>query len=422
MVSFISAMEGIKSDLAVSVPDRLIESICGELKITYRRRLLTPTVTTFLALTRALHSASMSELRHVSGFDVSAQAYCDGIGRLPVEFFARLQHAVAEECCWPRRPTQRWNGRRLFLIDGSAFSMPDTPELQNAFGQHPAQKAGCGFPIAHLLVQFDADTGVALRTIASTWRTHDLTHAARTHDALQPGDVLVGDRAFGSFSHLALLRMRGLHGVFRVHQRRATGARRDRLVVYLKPAKPPKWISEAEYGTLPERILVREVTVRVRTPGRRVQRLTIATTLVDAAAFPVPMIADMFATRWQAETNLGYPKQTLKLDVLRSKSLNGVLKELHCITIIYNLVRRVMIAAARRQRVAPRRISFVDALRWLRRARPGDPLPNLIINPHRPDRFEPRVRKRRPKSYPLMTKPRAVLKATMISQANERLS
>jgi hypothetical protein len=425
VVSFNSALQRIKSDLAGSVSDRLVDSICDDLHIRYRKRLLTPMVTTYLALTRAMHSASMSALRHVSGFDVSAQAYCDGIGRLPVEYFARLQRAVAQECRPPNRPTGRWNGRRLFLIDGTAFSMPDTPELQEAFGQHPAQKPGCGFPIAHLLIQFDADTGVALRTIASTWRTHDLAHAARTHDALKPGDVLVGDRAFGSFAHMALLRQRGLHGVFRVHQRRLTDTDRrpkDRLVFYPKPTKPPAWMTYADYARLPDRIAVREVPVRVRTPGRRVQRLTIATTLIDAVAFPAKMIADMFAARWQAETNFGYLKQTLKLDVLRSQSPNGILKELHCITIIYNLVRRVMLHAAHRQHVEPNRVSFIDALRWLRRAQPDDELPELIINPDRPGRFEPRVRKRRPKSYPLMTKPRHELKKMLLSQATERLT
>jgi len=425
VVSFNNALEGIKSDLSASVPDRLVQSICSDLNITYRMRLLTPMVTTYLALTRAMHSASMAELRHVSGFDVSAQAYCDGIGRLPVEYFVRLQRAVAQECRSSIRSTHRWNGRRLFLIDGTAFSMPDTPELQTAFGQHTSQKPGCGFPIAHLLIQFDAETGVALRTIANSWRSHDLAHAALTHDALQPNDVLVGDRAFGSFAHLALLRQRGLHGVFRVHQRRLVDNDRrpkDRLVFYPKPGKPPTWMTEAEYALLPDWIAVREVPVRVRMPSRRVQHLTLVTTLIDAIDFPAAMIADMFAVRWQAETNIGHLKQTLKLDVLRSKSLAGVLKELHCITIIYNLVRRVMVEAAKRQHVEPHRVSFMDALRWMRHAQPDDELPDLIINPGRPGRFEPRVRKRRPKSYPLMTKPRHELKKKLLLQANQRLS
>ena len=73
--------------------------------------------------------------------------------------------------------------------------------------------------------------------------------------------------------------------------------------------------------------------------------------------------------------------------------------------LVYNLVRLVMLEASRRQGVPVDRISFVDALRWLTEARPGAALPKLVVNPDRADRVEPRVRKRRPKPYPLMTKP-----------------
>lgn len=64
---------------------------------------------------------------------------------------------------------------------------------------------------------------------------------------------------------------------------------------------------------------------------------------------------------------------------------------------------------ARRQGVDVKRISFLDALRWLMSARPDARLVNLIVNPLHPGRYGPRVRKRRPKSYPLMTRPRAEL-------------
>ena len=84
--------------------------------------------------------------------------------------------------------------------------------------------------------------------------------------------------------------------------------------------------------------------------------------------------------------------------------------------IVYNLVRVVMVEAARRQGVDVERVSFVDALRWLAQARPGDELPELVVNPERPGRYEPRVRKRRPEQYPLMRKPRAVLRKDFLAQ------
>jgi len=70
----------------------------------------------------------------------------------------------------------------------------------------------------------------------------------------------------------------------------------------------------------------------------------------------------------------------------------------------------IMLEAARRQGVRPERISFIDALRWLASAPPNAPLPSLIVNPRRPNRIEPRVVKRRPKSHKLMTRPRRELR------------
>jgi hypothetical protein len=415
MVSVSESVERIKGDLRSAVPESLIRRLCDELEIAGRDRILTRVVTTYLALVRALHAAPTAALRHHWDVEVSPQAYYQAIARLPVEFFARLQRAVVDDCqvAEPGRSSRRWNGRRLFLIDGSSFSMPDTPELQAAFGQPGQQKAGCGFPTAHLLIQFAAATGFALKTIVSPLRTHDMAHAAATHDALQPGDILVGDRAFGSFAHFAVLRQRGLHGVFRAHQRRTVHRRRgarDRFVTYDKPKLKPTWMTDAEYAALPESLLVREVRVTLHEPGLRVSELVLVTTLLDAVTYPAAMIADMFGARWSAEVNLRHLKQTLGLDVLRSETVAGVTKELHAFVIIYNLVRRIMCTAARAQKVKPQRISFIDALRWLRHATPDDHLPELIVNPDRPGRHQPRVKKRRPKPYDVMNRPRHELR------------
>jgi hypothetical protein len=295
VLSLVEAVVRIKADVAKSIPQELVSRLCSELMLRGRDRLYPPAVTTSLALLRALHAAPMAALRHHSGQDVSAQAYCQAVARLPVAFFARLQQAVVEDGhrTEPGRVRQRWNGRRLFLIDGSSFSMPDTPELQAAFGQHPQQRPGCGFPTAHLLIQFAAHSGLALKTIVAPWRTHDMAHAAATHDALSVGDILVGDRAFASFAHLAVLRQRGLHGVFRAHQvrkvHRERGAR-DRFVTYAKPAQKPTWMSDDEFARLPASILVREIRVRLNEPGLRVRELVLVTTLLDAVSYPPPMI------------------------------------------------------------------------------------------------------------------------------------
>ena len=103
-------------------------------------------------------------------------------------------------------------------------------------------------------------------------------------------------------------------------------------------------------------------------------------------------------------------KQTMKMDVLKCQTVDGVLKELTVYAMVYNLVRRAMIEASGRRGVDVDRISFIDALRWLRDGEEGEAMPELVMNPARPGRSEPRCKKRRPKQYDLMRAPRAELR------------
>ncbi|MCU0703425.1 MAG: transposase, partial [Fimbriiglobus sp.] len=128
-------------------------------------------------------------------------------------------------------------------------------------------------------------------------------------------------------------------------------------------------------------------------------------------------LADLYRTRWQAETDLAHMKTTLGMDVLKCRSVEGVLKDLAAFAVVYNLVRVVMCEAGQRQEVPPDRISFVDALRWLSLAPPGStPLPRLIVNPIRPHRIEPRCKKRRAKNFPYMIRPRRTLREEIRQQ------
>jgi hypothetical protein len=95
---------------------------------------------------------------------------------------------------------------------------------------------------------------------------------------------------------------------------------------------------------------------------------------------------------------------------VKCKTAEGVRKELAVYCLVYNLVRVMMVEAASRQDVEPGRISFVDTVRWLLSADPGEPLCDLIVNPHRSDRHEPRVIKDLKDTYRKMTKPRSELK------------
>ena len=172
-----------------------------------------------------------------------------------------------------------------------------------------------------------------------------------------------------------------------------------------------------QYAALPESLLVRELRYTIKRRGFRVREVTLVTTLLDPQRYPATELAQLYLRRWRIETNFGHLKTTLGMDVLHCKTVAGVQKEATMFVLVYNLVRMVMREAAQRQQVDVERISFIDTLRWLTTTPPDVPLPPLIINPDRFGRFEPRVRKRRPKQYPVMKRPRAELrKALEINQ------
>ena len=139
----------------------------------------------------------------------------------------------------------------------------------------------------------------------------------------------------------------------------------DQVVEYFKPVRCPVWMSADEYRKLPESIMVRELRYRITAPGFRTREVTLVTTLLDAAAYPADVLAELYGTRWRIEENLKSLKQTMKMDVLKCMTVDGVLKELTMYALAYNLVRVTMCQAAGRQGVEADRVSFIDALRWL---------------------------------------------------------
>jgi hypothetical protein len=442
-MSVAEVIRQFKSDVHLALSPNTIERLCQGIGHVWRKRVLDPVTTIQVFLLQILHgNTACSGLAHLADVSFSAAAYCAARARLPVTLFEDLLEFLTEALSSSIDQASRWRGHRTWLVDGSSFSMPDTPALQARFGQPGAQKPGCGFPVARILGLFHAGTGLLVRVLAAPLRTHDMAMVARVHSELERGDVLVGDRGFASYGHLALLFQSGLHGLFRGHQkqivsfrrgRKHTGQRKsrkglprsrwvrrlahwDQLVEYTKPLRKPVWMNEAAWNALPATLLVRELRYRVAQRGRRTNMITLVTTLTDPIAYPADALAELYQQRWQVEINLRHLKTTLGMEVLRCQTADGVTKELFMFAIVYNLIRLVMLEASRRQGVPCDRISFVDAWRWLRTAQPGTPLSKLVVNPVCPNRFEPRVRKRRMKSYPLLKKPRDKLRQQLLHQ------
>ncbi len=449
MASLADTLDRIKLDPFAFLDRPFIEQAARDAGHRWRERELDPATTLALFVQQVIAgNVPCTAVRHLAGRSFSASAYCQARARLPLSVYQEMLHRVHELGVLPSigKAEHRWRGHRTFHVDGSSFSMPDTPQLQAAFGYPSGAAQGCAFPVAHLLVLFSASTGLLLDAFASPLRTGDLEEIPELHLHLDEGDILIGDDNFSGYTHLALLVAAGLHGLFPLQHCRIvdfTPRRRhvsehhanpglprsrwirslgenDQIVEYFKPRQKPAWIDQQRYDALPESIQVREFRRTVTLPCGKRRSLTMVSTLLDGNAYPAQELTELRRLRWDVETNLRHLKITMGLDVLRCKSESGVRKELCVFCLVYNLVRLVMLEAAARQKVAVARVSFADALRWMRCARPGDRLPPLVLNPLRRDRLEPRCRKRRPKKYPLMNKPRAKLRKALKKQAKRR--
>jgi len=443
MVSITAALRTVKDDLPRMIEHHVATLLNEAADHVWRQRLLDPITTVMLFTMQVMHgNTAINHLRHLAGRTFTAAAYCNARKRLPMTLLEELTRRITRELLPESDDACRWRGHRMWRADATSFSMPDTPALQQHFGQPGGQLPGCGFPVATLLTLCNA-AGFIVKTLALPMRTHEASQITELHDELEAGDVLVYDRAGCSYAHLALLFMGNLHAIFRMHQKQIVSFRphrkhtalvgkhqrkgkpssqwlarlgkHDQHVRWFKPNKP-KWMAQEQYDTLPASLELRELRYTIRRKGFRTRTVTLVTTLLDAQQYPTHELAEQYRMRWDIELNFRHLKTTMGMEVLKCKSVEGVLKELAVFTLVYNLMRLVMLRASQRQKVPLHRISFIDALRWLRTARAATDL-ELIVNPRRADRLEPRVLKRRMKEYDLMKQPRHELRQRLLHGA-----
>jgi len=431
-------------------PER-INQLARELGHGFRQTPLTPGNTLRLFVRQiACGNIACSAVRHLAGEDFSDSAWCQARSRLPMDLVRRVHEQVIQEA---QRQLDlgddlgdgpyRWHGHRLHVVDGTSDSMPDTPELREHYGVPSGCREQLGFPTSHLLLSMDHRSGLLVGCVDSPMTTSDLSQTPTVHQRLGQGDVLLGDDSFSSWGHLALILRAKLHAITPTHHRRIVDftagrphARQaqdksgggkgkprsrvlerlgtdDQLVECFKPVHKPAWMSHEQWSQLPGSITVREVRRTVKRQGFRPITVTIVTTLLDAREYPADELIELRLSRWMIETNIRHLKITLGMDVLKCKTLEGVRKERLVFLLVYNLIRVLMLAAARVQRVNVNRLSFADTLAWLRLADLSAGLPGLKVNPLRPGRLEPRALKRQKKEFPYMTLPRGTLKSQL---------
>lgn len=372
-------------------------------------------------------------------------AYCQARKRLPEKFFSEVARHTGRVLEAKVDPQWLWKGRRVHVFDGSSVSMPDTLENQRAYPQPDTQKPGLGFPLARVAVVFSLACGavldLAIRRYAGKGQS-ELAMFRTMWNLFRPGDIVLADRLMCSWVDMVMLKNRNVDTVTALCRRKGDFRRGKRLgkddhiVQWAKPTKP-RSIDRKTYSSLPEFLTVRETRVRVEQAGFRTQMIIVVTTLLDVEEITKDDLARLYRARWNAELDLRSLKRTMQMEILRCKTPELVRKEIWTHLLAYNLIRTIIAQAAIKHGIEPRSISFKGAIQTLEAFQPviaiqahhnsrfrADLYQQLLdaIAIHRvadrPDRFEPRLRKRRPKHYGFLRKPRHQTKRDMVNRVS----
>ena len=442
--------------LSANVISQAMETIT----VQWNERIFTPLMTLWVFLGQVLsadHSCRAAVARLIAHrvsqglrpCSSETGAYCQARKRLPEAFFSTVAFLVGRTLDAQVDSRWRWKGRRVYLFDGSTVSMPDTQENQRAYPQLYNQKPGTGFPIARIAAIISLSCGAILNLGICRYAGKgqgEVSLLRQLWDLLRPGDVLLTDCLMSNWVGIFLLQQRGVETVSRLNKavrsadfRHGTRlGKDDHLVRWTKPTSI-RSVDRATYKSLPESLTIRETRFRVEQPGFRTKDIVVVTTLLDPKLTTKEDLALLYRERWNNELDLRSIKITLQMDILRCKTPELVRKEIWTHVLAYNLIRTIMAQAAVQYEIPPRSISFKATLQTLEAFQPmiacqeyrgttyrEELYPHLLeaIVKHRvadrPDRFEPRKKKRRPKSYARLMKPRQVLKRKMAKGFREK--
>lgn len=431
---------------------QVVEQALATVGICVVDRIFTPMVTLWVFLSQVLsadHSCRAAVARLITHRISQGQrpcspesgAYCQARKRLPEKFFSRVARQTGQALDSGAEPQWLWKQRRVYAFDGATVSMPDTPENQRAYPQPYNQQPGLGFPLARIAAIFSLACGAVIDLGIGGYSGKgqgELSLLRTLWDIFRPGDVLLTDRLMCSWAEMVMLKQRGVDSVTRLSKRNADFRRGQRLskgdhiVRWHKPRKP-RSMAWNVYTALPAFLTIRETQVHAEKAGFRSQTIIVATTLLDAEEITKSDLAGLYRARWNAELDLRSLKQTMQMEILRCKTPALVRKEIWTHILAYNLIRAIMAQAATQYRIDPRSISFKGTVQTLEAFQPliaiqgrrdtafrrclyTQLLDAIVVHrvADRPDRVEPRLKKRRSNHYGFLRKPRHEVKAEML--------
>jgi hypothetical protein len=362
-------------------------------------------------------------------------SYCKARERVSLPFLDAIHQRIRQYLASRVTDDNRWMGFNLKAMDGSSVQLMDTPKNQEAYPQPSGQGKGCGHPTMGIVGLLNLGHGGWDHFVTCPHTQHDSKAAVALIDHLEQGDLLLADRAFCTYELIARSLAQGAHVLMRLHQARSKAlnwkkgkriSSYERLVTWRRPARPRgTTLNKEEWNALPATLAVRIIKLGYENRDGKKGELIVVTTLTDSKQYCGIELADLYARRWDIELKLRDLKTTLGMEYFMVKSPEMALKSLWMSVIAFNLVRSLMQRAAAGAKRPAWHVSFKGVLDLIVasherfRAHAGKPLLLASELDHllslcatrlidlRPYRREPRVRKRRPKNYQLLTKPRA---------------
>jgi hypothetical protein len=450
----LSIKQSLCNSLGLPFPELLeiheLDELVKGAKVKYYNRLYTPLVTLLAFIAPVLDSdgsCRQAVSRIISRLSLQSAgappsqntaAYCKARSRLPLALIWKLIEWSTQRIDAQAGANELWLGRhQVRVVDGSSCQTPDTEANRNEFGLPGNVKPGCGFPVLPFVGVFSLATGLFERLRLGKQGGHERHLFRQLIKSFFPGEVVLGDRGFCSFADICILKQQSVECIFRIFNRKPdyqTGQRLgkyDHRVDWEKPKTCPAGMSPEEYALLPEKLRVREVRMVVEQKGFRSKTLDIVTTLLDPIFYTKEAIASLYRRRWSIELNFRHIKTTLGMELLRTKTPEMAKKEVLIYMLAYNLIRSLIWTAKQIYHIDIERISFKGTVQHLASISPYlavadqfdysrlyEELIHLVADekvPDRPGRIEPRVIKRRPKPFPLMTQPRSQLKAKLVA-------
>lgn len=419
------------------LPDKTIHDACCQVNYNYRNTLITPIVTvlhmilaaifpedSFNASWELLWSSCIANNPSMAGKSPSRGTVSNGRKRMPLKAWNKIVEWISKQGQAYSDKLDQWHGHRVVAVDGTCMTASNTKELCKTFGLSRGSSGLRRYPLIRMVALSIVDTMIVINYRIGSYRTDENTLLKPMLKTLRKGDILMGDRHFAGSNLYWRYMQNGLEYITRKHQRLAV-SKLKRLWSYSANDFVAKLkisdVYQRQNPEMPKYIQARFIRIETRIRGKH-RCIWLVTSLLDRR-YSVAEIAELYMKRWSIETLFAQFKINLSADILRSRSVGAIRKEIAARMCAINVVHTLMIEAAIAEKVDVSRISFSYTVRAVVAFAPalktGTPgrlkrvynamLCEIAMHlvPWRPGRLEPRRLVHDPRSYPKLQTTRA---------------